>query len=157
MGFKHGDPNCTMCREWKTLEHSVLKGMDIFIKSFTSVLRELCRTVGGETVRARVDRWLQGNCLSDPTDLTWLITYELTETVASGTRPVQVEARWNPSTDREKWTPGPTATQEAVCKWYTYCQRKHPLSLMDCPGYMNHTPGKAMRPEVVSLRKQTQW
>lgn len=62
--------NWTMGGQQETLEHSALKGMDVFIKSFTSGLRELCRTVGGKTLRVRVDRWLQGNCLSDPI---WLI------------------------------------------------------------------------------------
>ena len=77
------------------------------------------------------------------------------ETVATCTRPVWVEARWNPSTEKGKWTQGTTTNHVPVCNWYLPAKRR--------PGFYTGMPlnmsnilhGRAHAPEYLARRNES--
>lgn len=110
--------NWTMCREWDTLEYSVLNGIFV-IKALPSRLKDLCGIRDRITLRATVDILSQRNCLTDTR-----LKHMNSETLVAHTRPVQVQDRWGPRTRRVKWTGALMPNQEAICNWYLHIKAK---------------------------------
>ena len=88
---------------------------DVFIKPFPVVLWGLRGRGGRNILRAREDGRNQRNSVFQAQQ-DWC-THEFTNTVAAHTGPVQVQARWGPSAEREKWTWSLIHYQQTIPNW----------------------------------------
>lgn len=99
MGVKLKDYSWTVCVESKRFWSTQAERGDLHQTPNLSLkLREQCRRECGSIVRARGGGWFHGISLPD----TRLCTYELTDTVTACGRPVRVQARQNPGTEKQK-------------------------------------------------------
>lgn len=105
--------NWTMFSEW--VLWSTQSSMGCLHQILHSELRKLYRRGDRKTVKARKDGWLPWKDTFQ-TQEDWC-TYEFMVTVGAHTGHI-VEARWDPVTEREKWTKGLTPNQEAIFSWY---------------------------------------
>jgi hypothetical protein len=69
----------------------------------------------------RSGEWFQGNSIFQ-IHQDWY-TYELTETVTAQARPVQVQTRQNPTTEKGNWT-SLISRQDTICNWYLLRKEK---------------------------------
>lgn len=90
-------------------------------------LRDICRRGGRKIIKGRGGRCHQRNSIFQTQQDRY--THELTEAGTARTRPGTVQARWNPCTEKRKWTPRPTLTES--------CWER------SVPGFIDHIPGNA--------------
>ena len=69
----------------------------------------------------RSGEWFQGNSIFQ-IHQDWY-TYELTETVTAQARPVQVQTRQNPTTEKGNWT-SLISQEDTICNWYLLRKEK---------------------------------
>lgn len=93
-----------------------------------SRLRDICRRGGRKIIKGRGGRCHQRNSIFQTQQDKY--THELTEAGTARTRPGTVQARWNPCTEKRKWTPRPTLTRKLLGKGCPWVYQPHSR---ECP------------------------
>lgn len=111
------------CALWEVVKHSILNGSGSMQRG------------GRETVRARGDRWHQGNSVVLTQD--WHMYLPETERVDTG--PAQAQTRQGPSAERQRQT----WALSLQSSWAAMCKQCHSLPQWCLAGHTDHACGLA--------------